>query len=406
MKYKKSLLLLLLGVCITSCNPVNENTIPFVPVRTESSLNTTTNDIPSDSTDTPILEGGPCERTNNQLLPDGKILLTDRADIFLYDMEKNLLERITDDPSDDDWPAITSDGKTIAFLSNRNHIYQDGLFIMGLVKEIEPGSAAEATMKPVEIVPPVNKTIGPPVWSYDNNWIAYTSWTDSRSYVDIYGLSGGKGTRVRNNFQNNAVPYWSTISDKLYIVNKEPLSQYGSTIEITSLHDILSSVKPMDIPINKEIYLDAGINVKDDREILLTINENDTLGIFIFSIGDGKITPLYHMENDNAWGGGWSPDGKWISVETRYEETGIIYIVNTTTMDRYEVYTTNRFGGFSIVWSPDSQYVAFTSGVNTQNDNFYYMSVEDIIMNSSGCEILPSKIEKVKLSTFSLRDWI
>lgn len=85
--------------------------------------------------------------------PDG------RADIFLMDVDRGLVRRLTDDPADDLRPAWSPDGRRLIFYSNRDGYWN--LYVM------------RASGLGVQALTTTQQRSGNPAWSPDGKWIAY-----------------------------------------------------------------------------------------------------------------------------------------------------------------------------------------------------------------------------------------
>src|SRR5206468_4106542 len=113
--------------------------------------------------------------------------------------------RLTDDPADDSQPAISPDGSTVAFRSERQ---PPGIYTV----HASGGSAM--------LVAPDGRN---PRYSPDGRWLAY--WTGASGgdelppagHVYIAPAAGGAARLLIPNFASSACPVWSPESDRLLV---------------------------------------------------------------------------------------------------------------------------------------------------------------------------------------------
>jgi eukaryotic-like serine/threonine-protein kinase len=127
---------------------------------------------------------------NPRLSPDGTLLAVFRTegggDIWIDDLARGSSTRLTFDPSVDNVPVWSPDGRRIAFMSNRD----GGVFNL-YVKDADGTGADELLLKT-----PHNKTIND--WSADGQYILYSE-DDPATKEDLWVLplaAGAKPTRV------------------------------------------------------------------------------------------------------------------------------------------------------------------------------------------------------------------
>jgi serine/threonine protein kinase/Tol biopolymer transport system component len=155
--------------------------------------------------------------TDPALSLDGKWLAyaSDRSgegnlDIWLQQVGKGEALRLTTDPADDREPAFSPDGTTIAFRSDRD----GGIYIVSTLGGAAKKIAAQGRR---------------PRFSPDGSWIAYYwgggsdfSFTDSRSYV--VSATGGTPRQLQPEFAVACFPVWSPDGKHvLFLGSREPI---------------------------------------------------------------------------------------------------------------------------------------------------------------------------------------
>ncbi len=161
----------------------------------------------------------PCPDTAPQWMPDGRHLVfsgcvkPNNPDILVCDVETGkVVKRLTRSIAIDTSPAVSPDGKRIAFVSNREgapHIY---------VKDLETGEVYRITRGRYDVSPD---------WSPKGDSIAFSSTMEMGTMVGVYYLGSGS---VRYLFSGED-PAWSPNGDYLLYTRGSGLyisSAYGS----------------------------------------------------------------------------------------------------------------------------------------------------------------------------------
>jgi dipeptidyl aminopeptidase/acylaminoacyl peptidase len=99
-------------------------------------------------------------------------------------------------------PSVSPDGKTLAFLS------KDGISSISL---------AEDAAKPV-LMFHARGTLGPPVWSPDGKYVAFTSNRDDHGFIGIYSIADKTITYMDQSTQTDRYPEWSPDSHQIAFV--------------------------------------------------------------------------------------------------------------------------------------------------------------------------------------------
>jgi Tol biopolymer transport system component len=121
---------------------------------------------------------------------------TTNVDIWTYDFDRDLIERLTTDPDGDAFPLFSPDGQRLVFASNR-----DNPTMVGLYEKPSNGAAAEQN-----ILPPVTRVMMPRDWTDGGEQLILETglrFTDPR---DILVLSRGSNSKP--------VPYAATSYDE------------------------------------------------------------------------------------------------------------------------------------------------------------------------------------------------
>ena len=143
------------------------------------------------------------------LSPDGKrvAFVSDRSgnkDIYLMNANGGELVNLTNDPSEDDFPVFSPDGSLIAFASDRGGNFD--IYVMNAdgsrLNKITTGSD--------------NK--GYPAWSSDGTRLAFSAFIGNNE-IYIVNLDGSGVQDVSNDPSNDRNPSWSADGQRLVFVS-------------------------------------------------------------------------------------------------------------------------------------------------------------------------------------------
>jgi len=406
---------MLLIPLLTSCNPTRRtlNASP-TSLDTESITDSPLINTASMEIRTATVASIDCDSIQHQEDPAGMLLLTKinegiNVDIYLYDINNNHFRRVTENSSRDYMPAITSDGKRLVFISDRNHPRKNGLFFVEVNKTLDPSLTIENVNSLKELVVPTEFVVENPVWSFDNKWVAYVAVYENHSYIDVLNPDSGEGTRVKSNSIWNKYPTWAKDSNDLYILNENENNDYATLIQNISLKEIFENIYSHENILNQNIYGPAGLSLNQRSEILLTIDDQNTSGIYKILPGNSQeIIEVYKKEDEDAWGAIWSPDGEWIAFQVKEKEGNntSIYIANEKTKEIFKVFTNSQVEAKSITWSPESKLLSYT---RKEGKSTYYIdiiSINAIIKNIEGCNYIPIEIGPIESNLLKMYSWI
>jgi TolB protein len=197
-----------------------------------------------------------------------------------------------------------------------------------------------------------NRTINlTPSWSYDKEWIAYTSYARNKPDLYIRHMPGKKrGFFV--SFKGHCItPAWHPKRMEFVAA----LSRPGNS----EIYLLTRTGK-----IIKRLTYDWGIDVSptwspDGKKIAFVSNRSGNAHIYIYGMDSGKIKRLTYEGKYNVTPA-WSPKGDRISFCGRSNDQFNIYVMNIDGSRKMQL-TRNSGNNESPTWSPDGNLLAFSS---------------------------------------------
>jgi len=192
-----------------------------------------------------------------------------------------------------------------------------------------------------------------PSWSYDKEWLAYTSYTKNKP--DLYIRNMGKKRGVYVSFKgHNITPSWHPSRLELAAA----LSKVGNS----EIYLLTGSGK-----IIKRLTFDWGIDVfptwsPDGKKIAFVSNRSGNAHIYIQEIESGDVKRLTYEGNYNV-SPSWSPKGDRIAFCGRTNDRFDIFVMNTDGSRKMQL-TRNTKNNESPSWSPDGNLIVFSSTRN------------------------------------------
>jgi TolB protein len=291
---------------------------PTMPTRTSTSTASQTATLrPSDSpTVLPSETPSPAPVTpspqpiSTLTFDQGLLILAldegDNTHLFAYQPQESgsgqplMLTRLTSGPWDDINPALSPDGQTIAFASNRSGYWDIYLLNLG------SGGITRLT--------DTLEYDGAPCWSPDNQWLAYETYSAENMEIKIQSvINPGDAVLLTNSTEADSSPTWSPLGRQIaYVSNRSGENEIW-------LADLDKAEEDRFIDISND---PKGPDVhpawSPDGNSLVWVGEQDGIrSIFLkkLSASEAQSTPQPISDLRNVGSGdwpAWSPDGELI----------------------------------------------------------------------------------------------
>ena len=298
--------------------------------------------------------------------PDGQHIaftseLDSGSDIYVMDADGKNPRNLTQNPNDDSSPVWSPDGQHIAFTSNRDG--NRDIYVMNAdgenLRNLTQNTAHDES----------------PVWSPDGQHIAFTSGRNDNRDIWLITLRGRDGdspepprlsilpqlldfgieeTTRRLSLKNVG-------GNRLDFVIESPVDWLTLSLTRGSLDTETAEI---------DVRLDRDKAPLGDHAVALVISTGAgdrhevpiraTIGIFVSRLAQGGWTPV------------WSPDGQHIAFTSKRDGNRDIYVMDADGENlRNLTQNTDAVVG-APVWSPDGQHIAFSSNRDGNFDHYNY----------------------------------
>lgn len=253
-------------------------------------------------------------------------------EIYLMDIDRNFVRRLTYNASIDLRPAWSPDGKQIAFYSNRDGYWN--LYVM------------QSSGLNVRQITTTRHRSGNPAWSPDGNYIAFDSTVEGN--LEIYvmdkgcieGIGGCQIKRLTHHTGPDQYPAWSPD---------------GAQIVFESIRDE-----------QRNIYIvSAACQIGQEKRVLDDVDTCDLR------------TRLLEIDYTSDKNPDWSPDGRHIIFASNQDERWGIYMMDADCdaipdgcLSTSRALTSPRLEATQPVWSRDGKYIIFESWVDANQELF------------------------------------
>jgi Tol biopolymer transport system component/serine/threonine protein kinase len=241
--------------------------------------------------------------------PDGRIVYSSnesgKTNLWMMNADGTEPKQLTDLPGANVHPAVSPDGRTIAFVSDRG---QEGVHIWKM--NLDGSNLTQLTRDNQESFPQ---------FSPDGRWIVYESWVSGRSTIWKIPVDGGQPVQLTNKYSKMPV----VSPDGKLIACSYWIEQPGAPFVVALIpFDGGEPVKTLDFP-------NTAVRWSTDGRSLVYIDTRDTVSNLWSQPIDGVGQPkqLTDWKSERIFEFAWSGDGKQL-VLLRGIVTSDVVLIN------------------------------------------------------------------------------
>ena len=268
-------------------------------------------------------------------------------------------QRLTFDDGRDLSPALSPDGKKMAYVSTIDKVFEIA------VLDFKSGKREQLTFS--------LKSNRHPTWSPDGSRIAFSSERDGDSDIFIMDSTGKNVTKMTDNFPwDDNSPHWSPTSQKVVFISDRDGegdeiylldTQTGNQRQLTT--SSVREVCPKWAPNGSQIAYLAPRQQKFPGHIMAIWRVKP----------DGSDLEALVTEGEHNTDPKFSRDGKWIAFVSHRDRNQDIFALHLGTQELKRL-TTHPGEDSSPDWSPDGESIVFSSNREGIPDfDIYTMSV-------------------------------
>jgi TolB protein len=247
--------------------------------------------------------------------PDGPIVYTVNTqgtnDIWIMNADGTNQRPLATDPSEDELPTVTPDGRYVVFTSDRGGF--PNLWRMDLdganLKQLTSGGQEDYT-----------QNVSP-----DGHWVLFDSWRSGRRTPWKVSIDGGEPTQVFDKFTSS--PQFSP--DGKWIAAYFQDEQAGSPWRIMIAPvDGNGPVKVMDpVAVSDRVAIGVGVTWAPDGRSIWYVNTRDgTANLYSQSIDGGAPKQLTKFTDNGVGIFNFSRDGKTLAFMRSTERSDVVLI--------------------------------------------------------------------------------
>jgi Tol biopolymer transport system component len=268
--------------------------------------------------------------------PDGtRIAMSDGKDIFILAASGGAITNLTNTPAVSDyWPTWSPDGMRVAYAADANGN-------VDIFSQMLTGGA------------PVNLTHDPavdnwPAWSPDGTRIAFGSNRDGGN-MDIYVMSAADGAnpvRLTTGLTADSEPVWSPDGRQIAFVSSQGSKSDLFVINadgsgLTALTDnALGNRNPVWSPDSQRIAYIGGTLLAPGADAVFSVRRDGT-DRMQYTVGPGQMS-----------GVSWSPDGQWLAFSSNPNGTFDIFTIRSNGAGLANLTNSPSFNDTWPTWQP------------------------------------------------------
>jgi eukaryotic-like serine/threonine-protein kinase len=279
------------------------------------------------------------------------------AGLWLYSLETGQRKRLTTVPSgealDDGRPAISPDGKSVAFVRSTGPNARD-LFVVALTQDMDPaGPPKRLTM--------ANQNAQTPAWTGDGRQLLFPWGVPGASSIFRVSVDGASPPKLLKELSGeyvNAVTYAWHANRLVYEDNKREIDIYRA--ELNSGGGEAREIKPLIVSSRLERHPAYS---PDGKKIAFSSLRSGVWQVWVADADGSNPVQLTSFDRGESRVEGWSPDGQKIGFTSDADGDFQAYTV-AANGGRPEKLDSLGRGVTTWFWSRDGKWIIYRLGSN------------------------------------------
>jgi Tol biopolymer transport system component len=248
--------------------------------------------------------------------------------------------RLTDRKSNDYYPSFSSDGRSVAFVSNQTGQFE--IFLMDLRNSDER-----------QVTSGMGNVSAPDI-SPDGRWIVYASKLGGDSSIWLIPFEGGTPQSLTDTSWNEVDPVWSPDGKQIAFAGARGGFVELFTVSVETLDFREISILGDDLQIRQVTQDVSGIGGRsswspDGSKLVFYAGPRGERNIYVVDVVTGVSAQLTFGGNNT--GPCVSPDGEWIAFSSSRDGDHEIYLMRKDGTDVTQL-TDNSYDDWQPSWGP------------------------------------------------------
>jgi len=304
---------------------------------------------------------------------DSRYLVLSRPDdggdtwsLYRVALDDGSVHRLSQSPGIDETPALSPDGRRLAFTRHTLHDEPPEIHILPLSSDLEPSGPSRVLVqsKDVEGFRTVNFFM--PAWTPDGREVVFSGFSEGYD-IRLYARGVGPGARVRR----LPAQLESLLRRGAHLLGDPTFRPEGGEL-VTACWDTrgwgiaqvtLGDEGPTTSPAAfSSSMFEGGPVLSPEGQRVAFISDRLGAGDIWLSRLDGtELRRLTEKAPDEKWSLAWSPDGRWIASGGLVDGNSDIFVAPTSGSGAPRRLTQHPAHDGEPAWSPDGNWIYFVS---------------------------------------------
>jgi Tol biopolymer transport system component/DNA-binding winged helix-turn-helix (wHTH) protein len=297
----------------------------------------------------------------------------DTWSLYRVALDDGSLYRLTESPGVDETPALSPDGRHLAFTRRRSDDDRPEIHLQPLSSDLEPSGSSRVLFQPEDLEEFRTMSFFMPAWTPDGREVVFTGFSRGPD-IRLYRRGVGPEARVQRlpgRMESLLGLDANLLGDPVFRPKGGELvaacwDTRGWDIAQVTLEGDRSTVSPA--PFSSSRGEGGPVLSPDGQRVAFVSDRLGAEDIWLSRLDGTGLRRLTantpHQYEGNVWplaDLAWSPDGRWIAYGALVGENCDVYVVPTGQGDAPRRLTQDAARDSGPAWSPDGNWVYFVS---------------------------------------------